>query len=84
MPKEVLFEKRYTLNDDDLERLDKNFRYHPPKDDQLPRYTEVRNQQRRVAELIMSFCPPSRERSIALTKLEEVGFWANAAIARNE
>lgn len=28
-------------------------------------------------------CPDSREKSLALTKIEEALFWANASIARN-
>lgn len=36
-----------------------------------------------VAEIILEETgPPSREQSLAITKLEEVMFWANAAIAR--
>jgi len=33
---------------------------------------------------IEHFCPDSREKSVAITKLEESIMWANAAIARNE
>ena len=33
--------------------------------------------------LIAELTPPSREQSVALTKLDEVTFWANAGIARN-
>lgn len=33
---------------------------------------------------IMETCPNSRERSLALTKLEECMFWAEKAIERNE
>jgi len=36
------------------------------------------------AQELCRFCPDSRERSLALTKLEEAVSWANAAIARNE
>lgn len=34
------------------------------------------------AEIIENLCPKSREQSLALTRLEESVFWANAAIAR--
>ena len=33
-------------------------------------------------QLVMLTGPPSREQSLAITHLEEVMFWANAAIAR--
>lgn len=34
-------------------------------------------------EAIRDVCPDTRELSLAMTKLEEAMFWANAAIARN-
>lgn len=37
-----------------------------------------------AADFITEHCPPCRETSLALTKLEEATFWANAAIARGE
>jgi len=33
---------------------------------------------------VLQVAPDSRERSLALTKIEEAVFWANAAIAREE
>lgn len=64
--------------------IEKRFTYHPPKDGQAAKYTLLRNQARDFACLINYNCPPSRERSIAITKLEEAIMWANAAIARRE
>ena len=71
---------------DDLEHLKlvNNFTYHPPIADQHVRYELLRIEFRSLAEKILGHCPPSRERSLALTKLEEAVFWANASIARNE
>ena len=66
------------------EALDKAFMYHPPKDNQVSRYESLRIHAREMAELIVESCPPSRERSLALTKIEESVMWANASIARNE
>jgi len=64
--------------------LDKRFTYHPPKPGQLGRYVAMRDQAKALAELICGQVPPSRERSLALTALEESVMWANAGIARNE
>lgn len=36
-----------------------------------------------VAQFIDEEVPEGREKSLALTKLEEAVFWANASIARN-
>lgn len=66
------------------ERLDNNFLYHEPFGDQLERYGKIRKLLREVAEAYVTLTPASREQSLALTSLEESGFWANAAIARNE
>ncbi len=67
-----------------LERIMNDFTYHPPTPDQIQRYEEIRQMARVVAQAILVYCPPSREQSLALTKLEEMVMWMNAAIARNE
>lgn len=64
--------------------LANRFTYHSPKADQLPRYAKLRNTARGLAQEIVELTPYSREQSLALTKLEESIFFANAAIARNE
>lgn len=74
----------YTISEQEQKALDKAFIYHPPKDDQPLRYQSLRADAKVLAENILSACPPSRERSLAMTKLEEVVMWANASIARNE
>ena len=66
------------------EQIVNNFTYHPPKEGQPAKYTWIRNGGQDLAELILALTPPSREQSLAFTKLEEAIMWANAAIARNE
>lgn len=66
------------------EQIEKNFSYHPPKEGQPERYEAIRGHAKAVAIAIDIYCPNSREKSLALTKLEEAVFWANASIARNE
>lgn len=64
--------------------IEKNFTYHAPKEDQQERYERIRFKAKMLAAFINEKCPDSREKSIAMTKLEEAVMWANAAIARNE
>ena len=64
--------------------IENNFTYHAPKEDQIARYTEIRQNAKLTAELLDKLCPDSREKSLAMTKLEEAVMWANASIARNE
>lgn len=64
--------------------LDRRFTYHPPKPGQPERYVEIRAAARQLAEAVVRCSPPSREQSLALTKVDEVVMWANAAIARRE
>ena len=75
---------KYEIGEKERQHLAKSFTYHPPRDDQIPRYLEIRGLGKALAETIMESCPPCRERSLALTKCEEAIMWANAAIARNE
>ena len=64
--------------------LEKRFTYHPPKEGQPARYGLLRREGKALAVLIDTHCPDSREKSTAMTKLEECIMWANAAIARND
>jgi len=74
----------YTPTDAEYAQRDKVFTYHSPSTDQADRYVAIRSQAQDMATLLLVSCPPSRERSVAMTKLEEVVMWANASIARNE
>ena len=66
------------------EEIDKRFTHHAPKGNQAERYQEIRDNARALAELIDIMCPESREKSLAITNLEQAVMWANASIARNE
>jgi hypothetical protein len=68
-----------------MQDLENRFTYHPPKDDgQTNRYNGLRAHGLNLAKAINDWAPDSREKSLAITKLEEAIMWANAAIARNE
>ena len=65
-------------------QIENNFKYHAPKGNQQERYVALREKAKECALLIDEMCPDSREKSLAMTKLEEAVMWANASIARNE
>jgi hypothetical protein len=67
---------------DMTEELETRFTYHAPRLDQTQRYELIRNKAKEYAELLVEWCPESRELSLALTNLDEVVMFANAAIAR--
>ena len=64
--------------------IDNRFTYHAPKAGQPERYATIRATAKNLAILLDDECPESREKSLAMTKLEEAVMWANASIARNE
>lgn len=74
----------YPLTPEDRDEIQTRFTYHPPTFDQPARYVEIRRVARGVAWTIHQLVPPSRERSLALTKLQEAVMWANAGIACRE
>ena len=63
--------------------LQKKFTHHTPVGDQPTRYVIVREALMAAAAVVLEQSVPSREQSLALTKLEEAMFWANEGIARN-
>jgi hypothetical protein len=64
------------------QRIENNHRYHPATVDTGPKFEQVRAMTMGLAKNLVDVCPEGRELSLALTHLEEVMFWANAAIAR--
>ncbi len=62
--------------------LANRFTYHAPTAEQIDVYQMIRNIAHSYASYLNDVCPDGREKSLAMTKLEEVVFWANAAIAR--
>lgn len=65
-----------------FERIVNDFTYHAPHGDQPKQYEEIRQTGKEFA-LLVALCPEGRERSLALTHIEEAVMWANAAIARH-
>ncbi len=60
-----------------------NFKYHAPKGNAADIYEGIREKARELADMLADICPDSRERSLAITKIEEAVMWANASIARS-
>lgn len=65
-------------------KIENAFTYHAPKDGQPERYEAMRAMYKELAYHIDENVRDSREKSTALTNLEQSMFWANAGIARNE
>lgn len=74
----------YTPDEKMATRIASDFTYHAPKPGQGERYETIRMKAYNLAYDLLTLTPPSREQSLALTALEEVVMWANAAIARGE
>jgi len=68
----------------DLHELKIRFTYHRPTEKLYKLLDQVRIKGFRFAEVLITMLPESRERSIAVRKIEEAVFWAQAALTRNE
>ena len=66
----------------DLEELKTRFTYHAPDDDKISRHAAIRKQGLQLAMTFDQLAPESREKELAMAKLEEAVMWLNAAIAR--
>jgi hypothetical protein len=67
----------------DAKELKHRFTYHTPTGKQPEWYATIRAEALKFAELVNELCPDSREKSLAITHLEDSVMWANASIARN-
>jgi hypothetical protein len=65
-----------------IDGLDDRFKHHPPSTQEVAdTHIEVRRLLSELAGRIDSLVPDGREKSLAITKLEEAAMWANKAIA---
>lgn len=60
------------------------FEYQRPTEKQVDRITLVREACKDLYDLLLDTLPNCRERSLAITKLEEVSMWANKGIVFND
>lgn len=65
--------------------LKHRFQFHPAdQQNTKDAHEEIRDNSLNLAYSINDLVPEGREKSLAITKLEEVMFWANAGIARGD
>ncbi len=64
------------------EELETRFTYHTPNENDIEFYRIIRSMAADFADHVNEFVADSREKSIAITKIEEAVMWANAARAR--
>ena len=77
-------DQSYKTTEKQAQDIRNRFTHHPPFGTQVERYAKLRNQGRELASLICGKVPESRERDVALMRLQECIMWANAGIAINE
>ena len=72
----------------DIKDLENRFKFHPATGSETPTNTakqheDIRNKCLDMAMFLFGRIPEGREKSLAITHLEEVMMWANAGIARH-
>jgi hypothetical protein len=66
----------------DRNEIDHRLSYYAPDEDARAKHEAVRAAAKEFGYRLAELLPECREKSLAITSLEEAGFWANAAIAR--
>ena len=67
----------------DIDDLENRFKFHPATTQERMLHHElIRDAALDLALTVNSICPDGRELSLAITKIEEAMYWANAAVAR--
>ena len=61
--------------------MSETFEYHKFDDDQLELSQMIKDSAEELEANIALYCVPSREKSLAITRLEECVMWANKSIA---
>jgi hypothetical protein len=67
----------------DPKDIENRFAFHPATtEEKRDAHTSVRQLCRQLADMLNGKLPDGREKSLAITHLEEVMLWGNAALAR--
>ncbi len=67
-----------------MSELDRRFDYHAADEFRAERHRQIREACKAAAAIVDEELVNGREKSLALTNLEQAMFWANASIAREE
>jgi phage-related tail fiber protein len=62
--------------------IDNRFTYHPPSETKATKHVMIRESGKTLTEIVNEMVPDGREKSLAITKIEEAVMWANAGLAR--
>lgn len=65
-----------------IDDLAHRFTYYPPNDAKIATHQNIRTLTGDLARQLNEILPDGREKSLAITRLEEVMMWSNAAVAR--
>ncbi len=69
----------------DTNDIENRFKFHPATtDEKRLAHESVREACKTLAHMFNGLLPEGREKSLAITHLEEVMFWANAGLARSK
>lgn len=66
----------------DRDEISRRFRHYAPTEERAAQHVDVRSALAEAAGHLADTLPEGREKSTAITKIEEAMFWANAALAR--
>lgn len=65
----------------DAEIVAEFFKYHPPNESTIPKYTAINQAAKNFAEVLLANCPGCADRSAAIRLIRDARMTANAAIA---
>lgn len=65
----------------DYAKLDRWFKYHPPRQDQIEQYEKIREAGRTFAKIVLDNTPPCADQSTSIRHIRDAVFAANASIA---
>jgi hypothetical protein len=71
------------LSQQEEQRIETLFTYHPPTGDQPQQYESIRAAAKEFANVLLRNTPPSADQTASLRKLRECVMTANASIALN-